>query len=109
MKTIFSLVVSSILLVLTACNSSANNTGNNDNPNGDRLDTANFTSAVWADSLQNFGTVQKGKLVKIVFHVKNTGDKPLFIMSANPSCGCTVADYTKSAIAVGETGEVTAS
>ncbi len=111
MKALFSILLSGILLLSTACNNSSasNATGTGNNATTDRLDTASFTAATWTDSLQNFGTVQKGKLVEIVFHVKNTGSKPLFIMSANPSCGCTVADYTKSAIAAGGTGVVTAS
>lgn len=108
MKILFLLLISGILLASTACNNgNASATGNN--ANAQQQDTANFTTAVWTDSLQDFGTVEKGKQVKIVFHVKNTGNKPLFITSASPSCGCTVADYTKSAIAAGETGEVTAS
>lgn len=61
------------------------------------------------DSVQNFGTVERGKQVKILFHVKNTGNKPLLIADARPSCGCTIADFTKSAIAPGKDGEVNAS
>ena len=107
MKSLLVIFISGVLLASTACNnSSANNATTGKNAG---QDTVNFTTAVWADSLQNFGTLEKGKQVKIVFHVKNTGDKPLFISSASPSCGCTVADYTKSAIPSGETGEVTAS
>ena len=108
MKSFLLILVSGILLASTACNNgnASNATGNNASA---QKDSANFTTAVWTDSLQNFGTVEKGKQVKIVFHVKNTGSKPLFITSANPSCGCTVADYTKNAIPVGETGEVAAS
>jgi major membrane immunogen (membrane-anchored lipoprotein) len=107
MKNLFIVFIGGLLLALAACtNSSANNaTGNN---NAQQANAATLTTAEWTDSLQNFGTVEKGKQVKIVFHVKNTGDHPLFITSARPSCGCTVADYTKSAIPAGETGEVTA-
>ena len=106
MKSFLLILVSGILLASTACNNgnSSNATGNN----ASAKDSANFTTAIWIDSLQNFGTVEKGKQVKLVFHVKNTGTKPLFITSANPTCGCTVADYTKNAIPAGETGEVAA-
>ena len=71
-------------------------------------DTANYTTAKWSDSSQNFGNVLRGKQVKIVFHVTNTGSEPMFISEARPSCGCTVADFTKNAIAPGASGEVMA-
>lgn len=72
-------------------------------------DSANYTTASFPDSMQNFGSVEKGKQVKLIFHVKNTGTKPLLIASARPSCGCTVADFTRSAIAPGKDGEINAS
>jgi len=43
-----------------------------------------------------------------VFVVKNIGKTPLIIESASPTCGCTIGDYTKSPIAPGKTGEITA-
>src|SRR6476620_4237396 len=113
MKSFIFILISGALLALAACNSGSASNNNPkvvmDEATKHLEDSANYTTAVWTDSLQNFGTVDKGKQVKIVFHVKNTGNHPLFITSASPSCGCTVADYTKSAIPSGETGEVTAS
>src|SRR3954451_19499297 len=111
MKSLLFILISSTMLALAACNnSSADNRAMAINDATKHLeDSANYTTALWIDSLQNFGTVEKGKQVKIVFHVKNTGSHPLFITSVSPSCGCTVADFTKSAISVGSTGEVNAS
>ena len=43
-----------------------------------------------------------------VFIVKNIGKTPLIIETANPTCGCTIGDYTKSPIAPGKTGEIKA-
>jgi hypothetical protein len=60
------------------------------------------------DSAVNFGTRTKGELVHIQYVCKNVGNKPLFIYYVRPSCGCTVADYTKAAIAPGKTGEINA-
>jgi len=110
MKGFLLILISGAMLALAACNnSSANNKAIEINDATKHLeDSANYTTSLWADSLQNFGTVEKGKQVKIVFHVKNTGSHPLFITSASPSCGCTVADFTRSAIPVGGTGEVNA-
>ena len=71
-------------------------------------DSANFTSVQWNDSLQNIGILDNGDVAQIKFHFKNTGEKPLLIVSAEPGCGCTVADYPKEPIAKGETGEIVA-
>ena len=40
------------------------------------------------------------------FTIKNDGDKPLVISNVTTSCGCTVADWTKTPIAPGATGIV---
>lgn len=71
-------------------------------------DSANYTSVKWDDSLVNFGSVKQGEKIHILFHCKNTGTKPLYIVTVHPSCGCTVASYTKEAIAPGGTGTVDA-
>lgn len=71
-------------------------------------DSANYTEVKWLDSVQDFGAVTQGQKAKIVFHVMNTGDKPLFLTSVKPGCGCTLADYTKNAILPNQQGEVTA-
>lgn len=39
---------------------------------------------------------------------KNIGDKPMLILSAVSSCGCTDAEWTREPIAPGKTGKVTA-
>jgi hypothetical protein len=71
-------------------------------------DTTNYTSIQWIDSLKDIGAVEAGKKTEIKFRFKNTGNKPLFIISAVPGCGCTVADYPKEAIAPGGEGLITA-
>ncbi len=56
----------------------------------------------------DFGTVTEGQKVIHVYKVKNTGQAPLIIQNAAPSCGCTVPDWTKTPIPVGESGFVKA-
>ncbi len=56
----------------------------------------------------DFGTVTEGQKVSYTYSVKNTGKAPLIIQNAQPSCGCTVPDWTKSPIPVGGTGFVKA-
>lgn len=71
-------------------------------------DSANYTTVAWPDSVQDFGAVVHGEKAKIIFHVLNTGNKPLYLTSVKPGCGCTLADYTKSAILPNQQGEVDA-
>lgn len=71
-------------------------------------DSARFTTVVWIDSTHDFGTVVKGEKVYIKYACKNTGDKPMFLYEVRPGCGCTVADYTKTPIPPGGSGEVNA-
>ena len=42
--------------------------------------------------------------VKCEFKFTNTGNKPLLIIDAVPSCGCTRPEYPKRPIAPGDTG-----
>jgi hypothetical protein len=56
----------------------------------------------------DFGTVKEGDKVSYTYKVKNTGDAPLIIQNAQPSCGCTVPDWTREPIPVGGTGFVKA-
>ncbi|MCD2421692.1 DUF1573 domain-containing protein [Niabella pedocola] len=72
-------------------------------------DSANFTTAVWVDStFKDIGKVKKGQIVEIPFTIKNTGDKPLVIVSVSPGCGCTVGEKPEKPIMPGEEGKVVA-
>ncbi|MDB5201502.1 MAG: hypothetical protein JWQ27_911 [Ferruginibacter sp.] len=58
-------------------------------------------------------TIEMGKLEvshpqTAVFTVTNVSNEPLIIEQANPTCGCTIGNYTKEPIAPGKTGEITA-
>jgi hypothetical protein len=56
----------------------------------------------------DFGTISEGDVVEYTYKFTNTGEAPLIIQNAQGSCGCTVPDWTKKPIAVGEEGYVTA-
>ncbi|MBS1509927.1 MAG: DUF1573 domain-containing protein [Bacteroidetes bacterium] len=68
-----------------------------------------------ADELAKFATetIDQGKLKQnfpeeVKFIVTNISKEPLIIEQANPTCGCTIGDYTKTPIAPGQTGFVSA-
>ena len=88
-----------------ACNNDANNQVPARNM---AMDTANFTTIKWLDSIVHFGSINMGESITIRFKCLNTGTKPLLITNAKPGCGCTIADFTKEPILPGATGEVTA-
>lgn len=56
----------------------------------------------------DFGTIGEGEKVSYTYKLKNNGEAPLIIQSAQPSCGCTVPKWSQEPIPVGGTGFVTA-
>ena len=56
----------------------------------------------------DFGTVKEGQKVSYTYKFKNSGQAPLIIQSAQPSCGCTVPEWSKEPIPVGGSGFVKA-
>ena len=68
---------------------------------------------VWAQAqmtfdkkVHEFGSVLWKNPVTATFTITNSGDKPLVISNVTTSCGCTVADWTKTPIAPGASGMV---
>jgi hypothetical protein len=70
-------------------------------------DTAKAPRLTLVEPLKDFGTVPKGTKIDWAFEIKNTGTADLEIISAKPTCGCTVADFDK-VIKPGEKGKVSA-
>lgn len=54
----------------------------------------------------DFGSVAEGDIVNYTFKFTNTGKAPLIINKATATCGCTVPQWPKDPIGVGETGEI---
>lgn len=67
-----------------------------------------FAALSFTEKEFDFGTIKEGDVVEHTFSFKNTGEVPLIIQNAQPSCGCTVPDWTKEPIPVGGTGYVKA-
>ncbi|MFK7808053.1 MAG: DUF1573 domain-containing protein, partial [Saprospiraceae bacterium] len=58
------------------------------------------------DKTFDFGVIKQGEKASTVYRVKNVGDNPLIISKAKGSCGCTVPQWPKEAIAPGEIAEI---
>lgn len=57
-------------------------------------------------SEHDFGTIEQGTPQETAFKFTNTGNAPLIITDAKSSCGCTVPNPPKEAIAPGESSEL---
>ncbi len=57
-------------------------------------------------STYDLGKVKQNVPATATFVVTNIGKEDLLIDQANPTCGCTISDYTKSPIAPGKTGVI---
>ncbi|WP_266368707.1 DUF1573 domain-containing protein [Tellurirhabdus rosea] len=62
----------------------------------------------FAKESHDFGKIEQGKPVTFTFEFTNTGTDPVVISNAQPSCGCTTPDWTKSAVLPGQKGYVKA-
>ena len=54
----------------------------------------------------DFGTIAAGSKVNYSFQFKNTGEADLIITRAVGSCGCTIPEYPKTPIKVGESAKI---
>ena len=63
--------------------------------------------ATFATLSHDFGTIQEAKgPVSCTFEFTNTGDKPLLIIDAVASCGCTRPEYPTKPIKPGKKGKI---
>lgn len=62
----------------------------------------------FAETKFDFGTIKEGEVVKHTFSFKNTGNQTLIISEVKVTCGCTTPDWTRTPVAPGQTGYITA-
>lgn len=62
----------------------------------------------FAESKFDFGTIKEGDVVKHTYQFKNTGNQTLIISEVRVTCGCTTPEWTRTPVAPGQTGFITA-
>lgn len=72
---------------------------------GTVINSENFN---WKITSYDFGEIELNKPVTAEFNFENKGLKPIKIVSAKGSCGCTVPKYSKAEIQPGKSGSITA-
>ena len=66
-----------------------------------------YAEATFATKSHDFGTIkEEGGPVSCTFEFTNTGDKPLLIIDATASCGCTRPEYPSKPIKPGKKGKI---
>jgi hypothetical protein len=97
----------SLILILVPAMCWLSSCKNNGNNNGLSTDLIGKTPVIaFTDTVYDFGSINQGEKVSHSFKFTNAGKVDLVISAANPSCGCTVTDYPKKAIAPGDGGQV---
>lgn len=70
--------------------------------------TATSSGVVWKSDTIDVGEIPQGTPKLIEFEFKNTSKKEVLITNVHGSCGCTVTDYSKEAVAPGKTSIIKA-
>src|SRR5476651_2685296 len=69
--------------------------------------TDNKAEFKFASEKFDFGKIPQGKPVTTKFEYTNVGEEPLILTEVKPTCGCTIADYTKTPVKKGDKGVIT--
>lgn len=69
-------------------------------------DSANYTYIKWLETSINFGTINSGEKVKLIYRFKNVGEKPLFVISVSEACKCALTEYNTDPIQPGKQGTI---
>ncbi len=103
------------VLFFAACNNSNKEKENGllpanyvDNPRSatGNADLSKLGTLTFKDSIHSFGNLKEGEVVEYAFEYQNVGKKEVIITDASSTCGCTVPDYKREPIAIGEKGEI---
>jgi len=102
------------LFIVISCNNGNNSADKSlstdvvKNPNSadGSSDTTSLPVFQFAEETHDFGKIIQGEKVSYSYKFKNVGKSDLIITDARGSCGCTIADYPKTAITPGSEGTI---
>ena len=77
-----------------------------ENPSKAPITTLKPENMDFKDATHEFGTVPEGPDALCEFTFKNTGNEPIVIQKAQPSCGCTVPSFSSTPVPPGATGTI---
>ena len=60
----------------------------------------------FSEEKHDFGKIPQGTPVTTIFEFTNVGQEPLILTEVRPTCGCTIADYTKTPVLKGAKGSI---
>lgn len=70
------------------------------------IDTINVAKMDFKSTRFHYGEAIEGEIIEHIFRFTNTGKAPLIISTAKSTCGCTVPEWPKEPIPIGESGEI---
>lgn len=105
MSKIFGFIVFAIVS-LASCQEISKEIKNkfNDTSTISSMDTVLYskvTEIYFQDTMLDLGTVKEGKEYELVYHYENKGKAPLMLFSVSPSCGCTIAEFSRHPLPAG--------
>lgn len=68
--------------------------------------SVNPDDMVFTELTHDFGTITEGPDATCVFSFKNNAKEPIVVQKAQPSCGCTVPQFSSEPVAPGATGTI---
>ncbi len=67
-----------------------------------------YNSINWKQVSIDFGKIEHNKSITATYEFANVGTNPIFIQSAQGSCGCTNVEFSKEAIPAGQSSNIKA-
>lgn len=94
------------VIAVTACNNTDVKNEADADTSAVAVDPATAPVIKFEKEEYEFGQIKQGEKVSYDFKFVNTGKSPLIIKSASATCGCTIPEFPKEPIAVGESGDI---
>jgi hypothetical protein len=107
-KLFYAVIFSACIFLINACDKEQDKEKTTlvDENESTGKDTVPVSEITFDTNVFHFGKIKEGEVVEHTFKFKNTGKAPLIVREARASCGCTIPQWTKEAIAPGGEGKI---